>query len=72
MAWWIGVLLLAAVILSAVAVIVVVAHALSPETEAEKELKRLYVERRTMQSATQTAMQTTTQIKSDSGSDQAR
>jgi MFS family permease len=49
MAWWIGVLLLAAVALSAVAVIAIVAHSLTPGTEAEKERMRGFAESRAIQ-----------------------
>jgi MFS family permease len=42
LAWWLGVTMLAMVILSAVLVMVILAHALPPETKAEKELKKLY------------------------------
>ncbi len=46
MAWWIGVVLFAAVILSAVVVIAVVGHSLALETEAEKEGVSHYAEDR--------------------------
>jgi len=42
MAWWIGAVLLGMVVLSAALVIVIMAHALPPESEAEKTLKRRY------------------------------
>ncbi len=42
LAWWLGVLLLAMVVLSTVLVIVILAHSLPPESEEEKELKELY------------------------------
>jgi hypothetical protein len=48
-AWWIGVVLLAMVILSIALVTVVIAHSMPPESEAEKELKRHYMEHRTRQ-----------------------
>ena len=43
MAWWIGVSVLALIILSTVLVIVVLAYSLPKESEAEKELKKLYL-----------------------------
>ena len=43
LAWWLGVTLLAMVILSTVLVIVILAHSLPPESETEKELKKLYL-----------------------------
>ena len=46
MAWWIGVALLTMVILTTALVIAVIAHSLPPESEAEKELKRRYLEHR--------------------------
>jgi hypothetical protein len=46
---WIGVVLLATVILCTMLVIVVFAHSLSPESEAEKELKSRYREYRIQQ-----------------------
>ncbi len=49
MAWWIGVVFFAMVMLSQVIVIVVIVHSLPPESEAEKEQKRRYREHRTRQ-----------------------
>jgi ABC-type multidrug transport system fused ATPase/permease subunit len=49
MAWWIGVVFLAMVLVSQVLVIIVFAHSLPPESEAEKEQKRRYREHRTRQ-----------------------
>jgi MFS family permease len=46
MRWWIGVILMAVVLLSTALVVVVIAHALPPETDAEKELKKRYAESR--------------------------
>ena len=46
MAWWIGVALAAVVVLSAVLVMVAIAHSLPPESEAEQELKRRFKEQR--------------------------
>ena len=43
LAWWLGVTLLAMSILSACLVILILARSLPPETEAEKELKKLYL-----------------------------
>jgi hypothetical protein len=43
LAWWLGVILLAMVILSTVLVLVILAHSMPPESEAEKELKKLYL-----------------------------
>lgn len=51
MAWWIGVGLLAMVLLSTVLVVSVIAHALPPESDAEKALKRRYAEHRARQGA---------------------
>ncbi len=44
MAWWVGVVFLAMVLLSQVLVIIVIAHSFPPESEAEKEQKRRYRE----------------------------
>ena len=44
MAWWVGVVLLAMVIVSAVLLVLVIAHSLPPETEEEKELKKRHIE----------------------------
>jgi hypothetical protein len=41
LAWWLGVTMLVKVILSAVLVMVILAQSLPPETQAEKELKKL-------------------------------
>lgn len=49
MAWWIGVVFLAMVILSQVLVIVMIVRSLPPESEAEKEQKRRYRENLTRQ-----------------------
>jgi len=43
LAWWLGVVLLTMVTLSTVLVIVILAHSMPPESEAEKELKKLYL-----------------------------
>lgn len=40
--WWIGVVMIATVILCTMLVIVLFAHSLSPESDAEKELKNRY------------------------------
>ncbi len=44
MAWWVGVVFFAMVLVSQVLVIIVIAHSLPPESEAEKEQKRRYRE----------------------------
>jgi hypothetical protein len=49
MAWWIGVLLFAMVILSAVLVMVVLGHSLTAESEAERDLRRRHLELRMQQ-----------------------
>jgi hypothetical protein len=41
LAWWLGVLLLAMVILSAILTIVILARSMPPESDREKELKKL-------------------------------
>ena len=46
MAWWIGVALLAMVVLSTVLVIVALAQSLPPDSKAERELKRRFQEHR--------------------------
>ena len=46
MAWWLGVVLVATVVLSTILTLVVLAYSLPPESEAEKELKRRYMEHR--------------------------
>ena len=43
LAWWLGVIFLTMVILSIVLVIVILAYSMPPESEAEKELKQLYL-----------------------------
>lgn len=52
-AWWIGMVLLLMVIFCAVLVIVVIAHSLPPESEAERKLKRRYIEHRNRQNEVQ-------------------
>jgi hypothetical protein len=42
MAWWMGIVLLGMVVLSTALVIIIMAHSLPPESEAEKNLKRRY------------------------------
>lgn len=44
MAWWVGVVFLAMVLLSQLLVILVIAHSLPPESEEEKEQKKRYQE----------------------------
>ena len=50
MAWWIGVVVLAVAVLSTVLVLAVFVHSRPPASEAEKELKRRYMEYRSQQS----------------------
>ncbi|HTO99986.1 MAG TPA: hypothetical protein VMJ64_01330 [Anaerolineales bacterium] len=42
LAWWLGVILLVMVILSTVLTLAILAHSLPPDSEQEKELKKLY------------------------------
>jgi hypothetical protein len=51
--WWIGMVLLLMVIFCAVLVIVAIAHSLPPELEAERKLKRRYLEYRNRQNEVQ-------------------
>ena len=48
-AWWIGVVLVATVILCVTLVMVIRGHSLSPESDAEKELKNRYMQYRIQQ-----------------------
>lgn len=47
--WWVGVVMLAAVTLCTMLIVVLFAHSLSPESQAEKELKSRYREYRIQQ-----------------------